>query len=102
MSSRYDVLTPLKRNGKVFKPGSTILPTINVGGKEVDDNDAIEQLLESGTIGESGSFKEAQALEKIKNGDAADVVSENKELKARIKELVSENKELAEAAKKAK
>ena len=82
--AKYDILSPLKRNGELLDPGESI---------EISDKKESKQLLDCDTIGVPGSYK--KSLETMKT-----LEEKNKDQEDAILELQKENTRLMEEPKK--
>lgn len=88
--AKYDILSPLKRNGKLLDPGESI---------EISNKKESKQLLDCDTIGVPGSYKKSletvKSLEE-KNKDQEDAVlelqKENVNLKAKLDKIATGKK----------
>jgi len=85
--AKYDILSPLKRNDKLYNPGDPI---------DIDDKADSQPLLDCGTIGVPGSYKKSLETVKTleeKNKDQKDAIfelqKENANLKAELKKIAS-------------
>ncbi len=80
--AKYDILSPLKRNGDLFEPGDSV---------DIEKQDA-EPLLKSETIGVPGSYKKSLAtldtLEQ-KNKKLVDEIAAVQKENANLKEQLS-------------
>ena len=88
--SKYDVLSPLKRNATLFAPGDPI---------EINQKQDEEALIACGTIGVPGSYKESlQTMKTLeeKNKDQEDAIldlqKENANLKVELKKIAAGSK----------
>ena len=96
----FDVLSPLKRNEKLFAPGDTI---------EISDKEDEKALLDCVTIGVPGSYKKSLETMKTleeKNKDQKDAIfklqNENTNLKTELKNIASGQKSNGTSKDKAK
>ena len=86
----FDVLSPLKRNEKLFAPGDSVV---------IGDKEDSQVLLDCDTIGVPGSYKKSLQTKKSleeKNKEQEDVIlelqKENTNLKAELKKIASGQK----------
>lgn len=81
--SKYDVLSPLKRNGDLFEPGDSV---------DIEEKQDAQPLLKSETIGVPGSYKKSLAtLETLeeKNKKLVDEIAAVQKENANLKEQLS-------------